>query len=332
MGFRMTKEFLLEPNPDRFLLLPVKYPDLWERYERHGATRWTVQEIDLSKDMQHWKQLDAGARHFLEYVLAFFAAADGIVNENLACNFYREIQLPEARAFYGDQIQIEVVHAHAYALLLETYVVDVERREFLRRSIYNMPAIAKKANWALKWIESDNFVERLIAFAVVEGIFFSGSFAAIFWMRSKGLLPGLTAANEWISRDESYHAEFATHLYNKYVTNKLSTERLKEIVLSALEIEKEFILEALPIKLLGMNSDLMKEYLEFVVDNFMLSIGEQKIFNARQPFSFMNNIAIQSKTNQFEQQETAYTKFGKSSTGATFDNVDLFDFDLNEQF
>jgi ribonucleoside-diphosphate reductase beta chain len=280
-------------------------------YKQQEACIWTAEEIDLGQDITDWEhKLNNDEQHFIKNVLAFFAASDGIVNENLAMNFVNEVQYTEAKFFYGFQIMMENIHSETYSLLIDTYIKDREEQMHLFRAIDTIPAIRKKAEWAIKWINSESFVERLVAFAAVEGIFFSGSFCSIFWLKKRGLMPGLTFSNELISRDEGMHCDFACHLYNNHIEKKLSEKKLKEIIVSALEIEKEFILEALPIRLIGMNSDLMSQYLEFVTDRLLVALGCSKVYNVANPFDFMENIAIQGKTNFFEKRVAEYQKAG----------------------
>jgi ribonucleoside-diphosphate reductase beta chain len=252
--------------------------------------------------------------------LAFFAASDGIVNENLAINFLNEVQYPVARCFYGFQIMMENIHSETYSLLIDTLVKDKEEQTYLFNAVDTIPAVKKKADWALKWINSDSFIERIIAFAAVEGIFFSGSFCSIFWLKKRGLMPGLTFSNELISRDEGVHCDFACHIYNQHIENKIDPNRIKEIICGALEIEKEFILEALPVRLIGMNSELMSQYLEFVTDRLLVSLGVSKVYNSENPFDFMQNIALQGKTNFFEKRVAEYQKAGVNNT--TTENLD----------
>jgi len=300
-------EPILVPNDNRFVLFPIEHDDLWGFYEESLKAMWTVSEVDLSKDVDHWNnKLTDNERFFVKNVLAFFAASDGIVNENLAINFLNEVQYTEAKFFYGFQIMMENIHSHMYSLLIDTYIKDIKERNECFKAIEYMPPVKKKAEWALKWIESDSFVERLIAFVAVEGIFFSGSFCSIFYLKSRGLMPGLCDSNTFINRDESMHADFAIHLLNNHIVNKASKERITEILLSALEIEKEFITESLPVSLIGMNSDLMKQYLEFVVDGLLNQLQCDKVFNASNPFEFMNQIALKTKTNFFEGRSTEY--------------------------
>src|ERR1700741_3651713 len=262
-------EVLLRENKDRLVILPINYPRIWEMYKKHEASFWTAEEIDLSDDLKHWESLNSGEKHFISHVLAFFAASDGIVNENLAINFMSEVQLPEARCFYGFQIMMENIHSETYALLIDTYVKDPTEKDRLFHAIDTVPCVGKKAEWALRWINNGSFAERLIAFAAVEGIFFSGSFCSIFWLKKRGLMPGLSFSNELISRDEGLHCDFACHLYTKHVVNKLLTERVIAIIKDAVEIEKEFVTDALPVNLIGMNATQMRQYIEFVADRLI---------------------------------------------------------------
>jgi ribonucleoside-diphosphate reductase beta chain len=309
-------EKILQENPGRFVLFPITHNDIWKYYKQQEASFWTAEEIDLQQDVSDWvNKLNDDERHFVKHVLAFFAASDGIVNENLAENFINDVQYTEAKFFYGFQIAMENIHSETYSLLIDSLIKDTQEQDRLFNAIETIPAIQKKAEWALKWIESDSFAERLIAFAAVEGIFFSGSFCSIFWLKKRGLMPGLTFSNELISRDEGLHCDFACHLYNEHIENKLPEGRIEEIILSALEIEKEFILEALPVRLIGMNSDLMEQYLEFVTDRLLDSLNIEKKFNTENPFDFMQNIALQGKTNFFEKRVAEYQKAGVNTEG-----------------
>jgi ribonucleoside-diphosphate reductase beta chain len=303
-------EKILVENKNRFVLFPLQHHDIWNYYKKAEASFWTAEEIDLSADLSDWEKLNEGEKHFVKHVLAFFAASDGIVNENLAENFVSEVQYTEAKFFYGFQIMMENIHSETYSLLIDTYIKDKAEQNHLFNAIDTVPAVQKKAEWALKWIGSESFVERLIAFAAVEGIFFSGSFCSIFWLKKRGLMPGLSFSNELISRDEGLHTDFAVHLYNNHIENKLSKDRLIEIIGSALEIEKEFISESLPVSLIGMNSDLMKQYLEYVSDRLLIDLGVGKIYNSENPFDFMKNIAMENKTNFFEKRVSEYSKSG----------------------
>lgn len=319
----LLPEPILIENPNRYVLFPIEHDDIWQMYKTQQAAIWTAEEIDLSQDLNDWNnKLSDSERYFIEHVLGFFAASDGIVNENLCNNFVNEVQYTEAQFFYGFQIMMENVHSETYSLLIDTYVADSNRKNKLFNSIAEFPAIKKKADWAIKWIESDSFAERLIAFAVVEGIFFSGAFCAIFWLKKRGLLPGLTFSNELISRDEGLHCDFAVHLHNEHIVNKVSTERITEIVTQALEVEKEFILESLPVSLIGMNSNLMSQYLEFVADRLLVELRCPKVYNTKNPFDFMDMISLQGKTNFFEKKVGDYQKSGVKNgdnTGDTFD-------------
>lgn len=310
------KEPILEENKDRFVLFPIKHDDIWAFYKRAEASFWTAEEIDLSPDLVDWEnKLNEDERYFVKHVLAFFAASDGIVNENLAENFVAEVQYTEAKFFYGFQIAMENIHSETYSLLIDTYIKDSEDKANLFNAIETMECVKKKADWALRWIDEGNFAERLVAFAAVEGIFFSGSFCSIFWLKKRGLMPGLSFSNELISRDEGLHCDFACLLYNNHVNNKLGNEKVREILLDAVEIEKEFILEALPVKLIGMNSDLMSQYIEFVADRLLVELGCEKEFNSKNPFDFMDMISIQGKTNFFEKRVAEYQKAGVMSGG-----------------
>lgn len=304
-----STELLLRENKERFVLLPINYPAIWEMYKKHEASFWTAEEIDLSSDQKDWDNLNDGERHFISHILAFFAASDGIVNENLAVNFMSEVQLPEARCFYGFQIMMENIHSETYALLIDNYIKDPKEKLRLFHAIDTVPAVKKKAEWALRWIEKGTFAERLVAFAAVEGIFFSGSFCSIFWMKKRGLMPGLTFSNELISRDEGLHCEFACLLYSM-LQDKLSKEAVFEIIADAVKIEKEFITDALPVALIGMNAVLMQQYIEFVADRWLAELGCPKMFNATNPFDFMEMISLQGKTNFFEKRVGDYQKAG----------------------
>ncbi len=305
-----SPEPLLIEDPLRFVLFPIKHSDIWEMYKRHEASFWTAEEIDLSQDLKDWENLSDNERHFISHILAFFAASDGIVNENLAINFLSEVQYAEAKCFYGFQIAMENIHSETYSLLIDTYIKDPTEKDKMLRAIETIPCIQKKAEWALKWINSPNFAERLIAFAAVEGIFFSGSFCSIFWLKKRGLMPGLSFSNELISRDEGLHCEFACLLFTQHLVNKVSEERVKEIILDAVVIEKEFITEALPASLIGMNSELMKQYIEYVADFWLERLGCSKVFGVANPFDFMELISLPGKTNFFEKRVGEYQKAG----------------------
>lgn len=309
----MQEEILLKENKDRFVILPINYPKVWELYKKHEASFWTAEEIDLSGDMKDWNKMNDGERHFISHVLAFFAASDGIVNENLAVNFMKEVQLPEARCFYGFQIMMENIHSETYAQLIDTYIKDATEKDKLLHAIDNIPAVKKKAEWALRWIDNGTFAERLVAFAAVEGIFFSGSFCSIYWLKKRGLMPGLTFSNELISRDEGLHCEFACLLYSM-LSNKLTEQQVHSIIGDAVAIEKEFITDSLPVDLIGMNVRLMQQYIEFVADVWLAELGYSKIFNATNPFDFMEMISLQGKTNFFEKRVGDYQKAGVLGT------------------
>ncbi|KAL0482391.1 ribonucleotide reductase [Acrasis kona] len=304
------QEPILRDNKQRFVLFPIQYQDIWKMYKKAEASFWTVEEVDLSQDTNNWKGLNDNERHFIKHVLAFFAASDGIVNENLAQRFMKDVQIPEARAFYGFQIAIENIHSEMYSTLIDTYVSDNREKTRLFNAIDTVPCVQKKANWAIKWIENEKvtFAERLIAFAAVEGIFFSGSFCAVFWLKKRGLMPGLTFSNELISRDEGLHCDFACILYSKLKFTKLEQDHLYRIIGEAVEIEKEFITEALPVNLIGMNSKLMIQYIEFVADRLLLALGYNKLYNAANPFEWMELISLNGKTNFFEKRVGEYAK------------------------
>jgi len=304
-------EPILEENKDRFVLFPIQHDDIWQFYKRAEASFWTAEEIDLSPDLVDWEnKLNDDERHFIKHVLAFFAASDGIVNENLAENFVAEVQYTEAKFFYGNQIAMENIHSETYSLLIDTYIKDSADKKNLFNAIETMDCVRKKADWALRWIDEGSFAERLIAFAAVEGIFFSGSFCSIYWLKKRGLMPGLAFSNELISRDEGLHCDFACLLYNNHLVNKLSKETVTGIILDAVEIEKEFILDSLPVRLIGMNSDLMSQYIEFVADRLLSELDCEKVFNVANPFDFMDMISIQGKTNFFEKRVGEYQKAG----------------------
>ncbi|HTD40404.1 MAG TPA: ribonucleoside-diphosphate reductase small subunit [Mucilaginibacter sp.] len=310
---KQENEVLLRENKDRFVILPINYPRIWEMYKKHEASFWTAEEIDLSDDQKHWENLNDGERHFISHILAFFAASDGIVNENLAVNFMSEVQVPEARCFYGFQIMMENIHSETYALLIDTYVKDPAEKDRLFHAIDTVPAVQKKAEWALKWINNGTFAQRLVAFAAVEGIFFSGSFCSIFWLKKRGLMPGLTFSNELISRDEGMHCEFACLLYSM-LSEKLSKQEATKIITDAVEIEKEFVTDALPVNLIGMNAKLMSQYIEFVADRWLIELGYDRVYNTTNPFDFMEMISLQGKTNFFEKRVGDYQKNGVLNT------------------
>jgi ribonucleoside-diphosphate reductase beta chain len=308
-------EPILQENKNRFVIFPIKHHDIWEWYKKMEASFWTAEEIDLSQDLNDWNnKLSADEKYFIKHILAFFAASDGIVNENLAENFVNEVQYAEAKFFYGFQIMMENIHSETYSLLIDTYVKDEAEKNELFNALDVFPAIKKKADWALKWIESDSFAERLIAFAAVEGIFFSGAFCSIYWLKKRGLMPGLTFSNELISRDEGVHCDFAVHLHNHHLVNKVSKDRIRTIIVDALNIEREFITESLPVSLIGMNAGLMTQYLEFVADRLLVELGCDREYNTSNPFDFMDMISLQGKTNFFEKKVAEYQKAGVMNT------------------
>jgi len=308
-------EPILQENKNRFVIFPIKHHDIWEWYKKMEASFWTAEEIDLSQDLNDWNnKLNNEEKYFIKHILAFFAASDGIVNENLAENFVNEVQYAEAKFFYGFQIMMENIHSETYSLLIDTYVKDEKEKDDLFNALDVFPAIRKKADWALKWIDSDSFAERLIAFAAVEGIFFSGAFCAIYWLKKRGLMPGLTFSNELISRDEGVHCDFAVHLHNHHLINKVPKERIREIIVNALNIEREFITESLPVSLIGMNAVLMTQYLEFVADRLLVELGCEREYNSSNPFDFMDMISLQGKTNFFEKKVAEYQKAGVMNT------------------
>lgn len=315
-------EKILTPNENRFVIFPIEHNDIWEYYKTHQSGFWTAEELDFSNDIRDWEKLSDNEKFFIKNILSFFAASDGIVNENLAENFYREVQYPEAKFFYGFQLAMENIHSLTYSLLIDTYIKNHKEKIECFHAMEHLPAVKKKATWALDWINSDSFAERLVAFAAVEGIFFSGSFCSIFWFKSRGIMSELCKANALIFKDENLHCDFAIHLLNNHITNKLSEKKIKEIILSALEIEKEFITESLPVSMIGMNSGLMKQYLEFVTDQLLIKMNCKKIFNVDQPFKFMEQIAIETKGNFFEQKVIEYQKV-KLNGGIRFDDDDF---------
>ena len=329
---RDAEEPLLRENPDRFTMFPLTYQSIWEFYKKAEASFWTAEEVDLSADTKHWEGLTDDERHFIKHVLAFFAGSDGIVLENLGVRFMSEVQVPEARAFYGFQIAIENIHSEMYSLLIDCYVKDTAEKTRLFRAIDTIPAVKKKADWALRWIGDDaSFAERLVAFAAVEGIFFSGSFCSIFWLKKRGLMPGLTFSNELISRDEGLHCDFACHLYS-LLARKLSQERIHEIVAEAVEIEKEFVTESLPCGLIGMNADLMKQYIEFVADRLLVALEYDRVYRASNPFEFMELISLQGKTNFFEKRVGEYQKAGMALAGLDGGSSHANAFSMDEDF
>jgi ribonucleoside-diphosphate reductase beta chain len=322
-----VEEPILKENPDRFVLFPIQHDDIWSFYKKAQASFWTAEEIDLQSDLSDWEnKLNDNERHFVKHVLAFFAASDGIVNENLAENFLSEVQYTEAKFFYGFQVAIENIHSETYSLLIDTYIKNNEEKNFLFKAIDTLDCVKKKASWALNWIDNGSFAERLVAFAAVEGIFFSGSFCSIFWLKKRGLMPGLSFSNELISRDEGLHCDFACLLYTKHLIQKLPKETVQKIITDAVEIEKEFVTDALPVDLIGMNAKLMQQYIEFVADRLLVELGNSKVYNATNPFDFMELISLQGKTNFFEKRVGEYQKAGV--TAGKQDNV----FKIDEDF
>jgi len=328
-NFEESNELLLRDNPNRFVLFPIKYKEIWRFYKLAEASFWTAEEIDLGNDVSDWdRKLNDNERWFISHVLAFFAASDGIVNENLAARFMKEVQIPEVRCFYGFQIAIENIHSETYSLLIDTLISDTTERTKLFNAINTIPCVTKKADWALKWISSGRFAERLIAFAAVEGIFFSGSFCAIFWLKKRGLMPGLTFSNELISRDEGLHCDFACLLYSM-LDNKLAQTVVHGIIKDAVEYEKEFITEALPVNLIGMNAAWMKTYIEFVADRLVYALGYEKIYFVKNPFDWMELISLQGKTNFFEKRVAEYQKAGVSLASKSQGNDNIFTVDAD---
>ncbi|MFN4854304.1 MAG: ribonucleoside-diphosphate reductase small subunit [Bacteroidota bacterium] len=321
-----TNEPILQDNKERFVLFPIKHHDMWQMYKKAEASFWTAEEIDLGQDLTDWNtKLTDDERYFIKHVLAFFAASDGIVNENLAVNFMQEVQYPEARCFYGYQIMIENIHSETYSLLIDTYIKDPAEKNKLFNAIETVPCVTQKAEWALRWISNGNFNERLVAFAAVEGIFFSGSFCSIFWLKKRGLRPGLSLSHELIARDEGLHCDCACLIYTQLV-HQLGSQKVTQIITDAVEIEKQFVTDALPVKLIGMNADLMCQYIEFVADRLLVSLGCTKHYNTSNPFDFMELISLQNKTNFFEKRVAEYQKSGvmADKAGQTFS--------LNEDF
>ena len=315
-------ETLLAPDDNRFVMFPIKHQDIWEMYKKQVDCFWRAEEIDLTKDLVNWDSLNHDEKYFISMILAFFAASDGIVLENLASRFMMDVQVSEARAFYGFQIAIENIHSETYSLLIETYIKDKDEKHKLFNAIENFPCIKKKSDWAQKWIHDNrsSFATRLVAFACVEGIFFSGAFCSIYWLKKRGLMPGLTFSNELISRDEALHCEFAVLLYSK-LTKKVDRAKIHELIKEAVEIETEFICEALPCKLIGMNSELMTQYIKFVADRLVVQLGYKKIYGVSNPFDFMELISLEGKTNFFERKVGEYSLANKQSDNAfTFDD------------
>eukprot|EP00186_Timspurckia_oligopyrenoides_P005119 CAMPEP_0182444986 /NCGR_PEP_ID=MMETSP1172-20130603/3261_1 /TAXON_ID=708627 /ORGANISM="Timspurckia oligopyrenoides, Strain CCMP3278" /LENGTH=341 /DNA_ID=CAMNT_0024640669 /DNA_START=278 /DNA_END=1303 /DNA_ORIENTATION=+ len=328
-SFNDVPELFRAESADRYTLFPIKFHKIWEMYKKHEASFWTAEEIDLSSDLSHWKTLSSDEQHFIKHVLAFFAASDGIVLENLCERFSKDVQIPEARCFYGFQIAMENIHSETYSLLIDTYVNDPDEKKHLFRAMEEIPCVRKKALWATRWISSEaSFPERLVAFAAVEGIFFSGSFCAIFWLKKRGLMPGLTFSNELISRDEGLHCEFACLLYSM-IPEKLSESVIHGLISDAVNCEKEFIIDALPCDLIGMNSGLMSEYIEFVADRLLTSLGYSKIYNAKNPFDWMELISLQGKTNFFEKRVGEYQKAGVNANHSTDSSSKMFTLDAD---
>jgi ribonucleoside-diphosphate reductase subunit M2 len=313
-------EPLLAPDDNRFVMFPIKYQDIWEMYKKQVDCFWRAEEIDLTKDASHWDSLNPDEKYFISMILAFFAASDGIVLENLASRFMNDVQISEARAFYGFQIAMENIHSETYSLLIETYIKDKDEKNKLFNAIENFPCIKKKSDWAQKWIHDNrsSFATRLVAFACVEGIFFSGAFCSIYWLKKRGLMPGLTFSNELISRDEALHCEFAVLLYSKLV-KKVDKARIQEIIKEAVEIETEFICQALPCRLIGMNSELMTQYIQFVADRLCVQLGYKKIYNVTNCFDWMELISLESKTNFFEKRTDAYAIANKTKSEEVFE-------------
>lgn len=305
---------LLKEQENRYVLFPIKFPSIWDMYKKACASIWFAEEIDLKQDLTDWKKLTDNERYFIENILAFFAGSDGIVLENLAERFMSEIQIPEVRCFYGFQISIENIHSETYSLLIDTYVDDEDKKAHLFNAINTIPCVARKAEWAIKWIDDkeSNFQTRLIAFAIVEGIFFSGSFCSIFWLKNRGLMPGLSFSNQLISRDERLHTDFAVLLYNDFIPNneKLPSDKIHKMFEEAVAIETEFIIDSLPCKLIGMNADLMKDYIKFVADYLLNQLKYPKLYNVKNPFPFMEAISLEGKTNFFENRVSEYSKKG----------------------
>lgn len=308
-------EPILRENPHRFTLFPISKPKLYAKYKQHLAVFWTVEEVDLAKDMKDWVKLNDNERYFIKNILGFFAGSDGIVQENLATRFMKEVQLPEARAYYSTQNMIESIHSEMYSLLIDTYIEDKEEKLNTFRAIQTIPCVQKKAEWAQRWIESadEDFATRLIGFAIVEGIFFSGAFCAIFWLKERGLMPGLTVSNEFIARDEGLHTDFACALYEE-IERKVPKAKVHKIIREAVKIEKEFITKSLPCDLIGMNAKLMSQYIEFVADRLSTQLGYGKVYSATNPFDFMERISLEGKDNFFEKRVSTYAKAGVGKT------------------
>lgn len=322
---KTLNEPLLKEDASRFVMFPIQYADVWEMYKKQVDCFWRAEEVDLSKDLASWAKLTEDEQYFIKMILAFFAASDGIVVENLGMRFMSDVQLSEARAFYGFQIAMENIHSEMYSLLIDTYVKDQDEKQSLFNAIDKFPCIKKKADWATKWINDkrSSFATRLIAFACVEGIFFSGAFCSIYWLKKRGLMPGLTFSNELISRDEALHTEFAVLLFNK-LQKKPSKKKIIEIIKEAVEIEKEFICDALPCRLVSMNADLMSKYIEFVSDRLSVQLGAGKIYDTVNPFDFMEMISVEGKTNFFEKRVGEYALANKKRDDTVFDMDSLF--------
>ncbi|KAK7049620.1 Ribonucleotide-diphosphate reductase (RNR), small subunit [Paramarasmius palmivorus] len=329
-----SEEPLLKESKRRFVLFPIQYPEIWQMYKKAEASFWTAEEMDLSKDLHDWNnRMNDNERHFISHVLAFFAASDGIVNENLVERFSNEVQAAEARCFYGFQIMMENIHSETYSLLIDTYIKDPRQREHLFDAVETIPCVKRKADWALRWISDtrSTFGERLVAFAAVEGIFFSGSFAAIFWMKKRGLMPGLTFSNELISRDEGMHTDFACLLFS-HLKRRPHPDTVKHIITEAVKIEQEFLTDALPVSLIGMNAKLMCQYIEFVADRLLVALGNEKVYNSTNPFDFMDMISLQGKTNFFEKRVSDYSKAGINHSETTSSQPTAKAFVLDEDF
>lgn len=326
-------EPILKENPNRFVLFPIEHPDIWNFYKLSVANFWTAEEIQFNDDLKHWNEtLTDDEKFFISNILAFFAASDGIVNENLAEDFLSSVQYPEAKCFYGFQIAVENIHSEAYSLFIETYIKDTKEKHHLFNAVETIPSVKKKSEWALNWVENGTFVERLIAFSVVEGIFFSGSFCSIFWLRNRGLMPGLSFANDLISRDEGLHRDFACLLYRDHIVNKIDQKRLLGIITDAVEIEKEFVTTSLPVSLIGMNATLMTQYIEFVADHLLVELGQKKHYNTGNPFDFMDMISITGKTNFFERRVSEYQKMGVKQATEEGDQTGKKKFSIDTDF
>lgn len=322
LALETVEEPMLKVTNDRFVLFPIQHPDLWKKYKDHCAVMWFAEEIDLSKDMAHWEKLTDNERYFIKNIIGFFAGSDGIVMENLATRFTRDVQWPEAKFFYAVQNQMEAIHSETYSLLIDTYIHDPKEKADLLNAIETIPCVKKKADWAMTWIDSKeaDFATRLLGFAAVEGIFFSGAFCAIFWLKQRGVMPGLTLSNEFIARDEGLHTDFACALYGKLL-NKLPKQKAHKIIREAVKIEKQFITKSLPCELIGMNAKLMSQYIEFVADRLSLQLGYPKIYSATNPFDFMERISLENKDNFFEKRVSTYAKagVGKKAEDMSFD-------------